>query len=147
MPDNLCIISLPISYNQNMTVHCQPRGLGSCRDVGTESSTALPPSMACVLYSCHCLFTVQNGQRWLSARLISGERKERDKSTISTLTYLKQSHLITKLKVIMPHKRAIMVFSFFFSNVWMTMSWQAIRLQHLNSTWRIYSPFLSSRFL
>lgn len=151
MPDNLCIISLPTSYNQNMTVHFQPEGWNHAEIWELKAPQLLlplwPGQARPVVYQplpAHSTAAQQDSSNCLQGWSLppQGERKkERHRSTITTLTYSKQSHLISKLKVIIPQERAIMLRSFFFFNLWIAMSWQAIRLKHLNSMWRIYGPF------
>lgn len=152
-----CLIIFPLSPSPFHTIKTwlctvnQRAGIMQrCGNWKLHSSSSLY-GQTCVLYSSHYPFTAQqessNCLRGWSLPPQGTRKKERHRSTISTLTYSKQSHLITKLKVITPQERAIMFFSFFFFNLWIAMSWQAIRLKHLNSTWRIYSPFLSSHFL
>lgn len=75
MPDNLCIISLPISYNQNMTVHCQPGGLESCRNGDLKAPQLfLPPwpdLCFCIAVTTCSLYSSAAGEQQLPTRLIS----------------------------------------------------------------------------
>lgn len=132
-PKNLYITSFPICCNKNLkSVHCQLKGLNHA-EVGQlkRFQPFLPPwPDPCFVQqplSAHTRAAQQENSYWLGSwpQPPQGRRKEeRHRGRISSLTFSKQSHLITELKVIIPQEREkLCFFPIFFLNLGFAMSW------------------------